>query len=214
MKRSSFETFLPWSGVVSGVLFAGALLATGPEPDLDPERPQKAIDWALAHQGAEALSGISGALFVLFMLMFVAHVRAVLRSGEAGESTYSSVAYAGGIGVALSTGTAALLSFALSKADDQAAHTLVYLSSVTWLPWAACSGAFLLATGLGAMKTLALPRWLAITTAVLGVLSVTGPTGILVFLLTPFWLVTTGIVLARRQASAAPLRVDDAALAR
>jgi hypothetical protein len=36
---------------------------------------------------------------------------------------------------------------------------------------------------------------------VLDVLSMTGPTGILVFFATPLWLIATGIVLARRQRS-------------
>src|SRR5882757_7425483 len=61
------------------------------------------------------------------------------------------------------------------------------------------NAAFYLATGLGALRTGALPKWLAIVTIVLGVLSLTGPTGIAVFFATPVWLIVTSALLYRRQ---------------
>ncbi len=204
MTHSRFERFLPLSGVVAGLLFAGSAVATGNQPSFDKNHPQKYIDWALGHHGALALSAVCGGYFAFFMLLFAAQLRASLRSGEAGESTYSSVAYAGAIGVAVSLALMSVLSFAMVSADAPSVRTLASIADVSWLPWAACSGAMMLGVGLGALRTLALPKWLAVTTAVLGVLSVAGPAGIAVFLITPFWLITTGVVLARRQASSTP----------
>lgn len=201
MAHSRFERFLPLSGVVAGVMFAGAGLATLDQPSLDTKKPQPYVDWVLAHHTGLAVSAICGAYFAFFMLMFASQLRASLRAGEAGESTYSSVAYAGGIGVAISIAFSSLISLGLVEADGTAARTLVYLSDVSWLPWAAASGVMMLGVGLGALRTLALPKWLAITSAVLGVLCVTGPTGIAVFLVSPFWFITVGVVLARRQSS-------------
>jgi hypothetical protein len=201
MAHTRFERFLPLSGVVAGLAFAGAAVSTGNQPSFDSKKPQKYVDWVLDHHTGLGISAVCGAYFAFFMLMFAAQLRASLRSGEAGESTYSSVAYAGAIGVAVSIGFMSMLSLALVSADEASVRALSPVADASWLPWAASSGAMMLGVGLGALRTLALPKWLAITTTALGVLSVTGPTGIGVFLLTPFWLIATGIVLARRQAS-------------
>jgi hypothetical protein len=44
----------------------------------------------------------------------------------------------------------------------------------------------LIATGLGGLRRLALPKWFAIVTVVRGVLNLFGPAGMLVSLLTPY----------------------------
>ncbi|MCW2543827.1 MAG: hypothetical protein JWM40_1379 [Frankiales bacterium] len=201
MAHSKFERFLPISGIVAGVLFAGSFFATADEPTLNGDKPQPYVDWLQHHHSELAISAICGAYFAFFMLMFASHLRAALRSREGGESTYSSVAYAGGIGVAVSIAAMSMISLAESSADPTAAHTLAYLGDASWIPWAASSGVLMLGTGLGALRTLALPKWLAVTTVVLGVLSVAGPAGIGVFLVTPLWLIATGIVLTRRMGS-------------
>lgn len=213
MAHTRFERFLPLSGVVAGVLFFAAGAATMNQPRFDKDDPQKYVDWVVAHGGALALSGLAGAYFAFFMLFFTVALRSSIRAGEAGESTYSSVAFAGGIGVSLSVAYMSMLSLALAEAPESATGTLAPLADVSCLPWAASSGVLLLGVGLGALRTLALPRWLAITSVVLGVLSVAGPAGIAVFLVSPLWMVATGFVLSRRQQASAGQRVPDPVLA-
>jgi hypothetical protein len=128
-----------------------------------------------------------------------------LRSGEPGESTYSSAAFGGGLAVA---GSVALMGWGdlagATAADDgrgEAVRTLGYLGDYGWVPWVAGSAVFFLATGLGGLRTAALPKPLAIATLILGILCLLGPTGIVVYLVTPIWLVVTGIVLFRRTAA-------------
>lgn len=204
MTRTRFERFLPVSGILAGVMYAVAVAATVKRPTLDSKHPQPYVDWVINHQPELVVSGVAGAFFAFFMLMFAAQLRSSIRAGEAGESTYSSVAWAGSIVVAVSITAMSLLAMAMSEADAASIKTLAYLEDFSWMPWAAASGAMMLGVGLGALRTLALPRWLAVLTAALGVLSVTGPTGVAVFLVTPFWLVAVAVVLLRRQAIADP----------
>lgn len=213
MPHTRFDRFLPASGILAGLALAGGIFATHDEPSLEAHDARPYVDWAQAHHTQLGVSAVCGALFTFLMLMFAAQLRASIRAGEGGESTYSSVAFAGGIGVALSLGGMSLISAAQASADATAAHTLAFLADAAWLPWAASSGAMLLGTGLGALRTVALPKWLAVVTVVLGVLSVTGPTGIAVFVVTPLWLIATGVVLARRQIAAGELQ-REALLAR
>jgi hypothetical protein len=63
----------------------------------------------------------------------------------------------------------------------------------------------LLATGLSALRTGALPKWLAIVSVVLGVASPLGPAAFLPFALFPVWLIVTAAVTARRVSSAQSL---------
>lgn len=152
------------------------------------------------------------ALCCTVLLFFAATVRSALRSGESGESTYSSVAYGAAVLIALSKALDAQLLFAgLGAADEDdltTLHTLAALGDASWLPWVAASAAFYLATGLGGLRTAALPRWLAIVTLVLGAACLLGPAGTAVYLVTPAWLIVTGIVLARRQTGRAPRTAD------
>lgn len=200
MAISRFERFLPWAGVLAGVCFAvGGYLPTGPSTPDDPTR----LQWIADHQGVVATIGIAGALLSVSALFFSAAVRATLRSGESGESSYSSVAFAGMVAFAASSGFNAMLQLATLDAADKghadAVRTLGYLGEFTWVPWVAASAAMFLAIGLGGLRTAALPRWLSIPTVVLGVLCLLGPTGIVVFLLSPVWFVATGIALRQRQ---------------
>jgi hypothetical protein len=53
------------------------------------------------------------------------------------------------------------------------------------------------ATGIAALRTGALPRWLGWASIGLGVLAVAGPLGGIAFLLAPVWTLVVGIVLIR-----------------
>ena len=199
MATSRFERFLPWAGVLAGVCFAvGGYLPTGPSTPDDPTR----LQWLADHQGVVALTGVAAALLSVFALFFAAGVRAALRSGEPGESSYSSVAFAGLVAFAAGSGFNAMLQLATldaaGKGHADAVRTLGYLGEFTWVPWVAASAAMFLAIGLGGLRTSALPKWLSIPTVVLGVLCLLGPTGIAVFLVSPLWFVVTGLVLRRR----------------
>lgn len=210
MTTSRFERFLPWTGVLAGVCFAvGGYLPTGPSTPDDQGR----LPWIADHPGLLAASGLAAALLSVTALFFSAAVRAALRSGEPGESSYSSVAFAGMVAFAAASGFNAMLQLATLDAADKghadAVRTLGYLGEFTWLPWVAASAAMFLAIGLGGLRTAVLPKWLSIPTMVLGVLCLLGPTGIVVFLLSPLWFVATGLVLRRGARNPLAAAVDE-----
>jgi hypothetical protein len=199
MPTSKFEKFLPYTGVLAGILFAvSGFVAKTSDKFADPNALQIMKD----NEVRNGIAMIASAFCCVALLFFVSAVRQALRSRETGESTYSSAAYAGGVLIASSMAIQAWLMFAGADAvnqDDKAAlNTLSYLGIDSWVIWVAPSAVFFLATGLGGLRNAALPKWLGITTVVLGVLCLLGPTGIAVYFATPVWLAVTGIVLSRQ----------------
>ncbi len=203
MTASRFDRFLPISGIAAGVLLAVVAVAGWNAPN---DGADAISAWTSSH-GAQALvAGFGQAYIGVLLAFFAVALRQTIRAGEPGESTYSSVAFAGGLMVALSQIAGAVVGLSLqSVATDgpaQAAAALAAVQSMSWLPWAAGSAVLFIAVGLGGLRTATLPRPLAIATVVLGVLALLGPTGAVVYLLSPFWLVATGVLLYRRTGSA------------
>ena len=215
MTTSRFDRFLPVSGIIAGVLFAVANIYTD-APGLTASAA-KQVQWYHDHKSWLIVMGVASGYFLVAMAFFATGLRAAIRAGEGQRSTYSTAAFAGGLLVAifvLSNGMLNLIS--VEAANHHAAQvitTMSYYQDLGWLPWAAASAVLFLGSGLGGLATKALPKWLSIVTIVLGVLSMTGPTGILVFFASPLWLITTGIVLSRRQRNeaVAPARARAAA---
>jgi hypothetical protein len=204
MPQSTFEKFLPAAGIAAGVLFAVAgYLPTTPSSSSD-----NPITVMAGHQAQNLVAVIAGALFAVTMAFFAVGIRQALRSGEPGESTYSSAALVGGVMVAIMSTLNTWLLFATIDAvenkDRVTAHVFGNLGLNSWLPFMVGAAVLFLSTGLGGLRTAVLPKWLSIVTIVLGVCCLGGPTGFLVWFAMPVWCITLGIVLMRRQAAAAP----------
>jgi hypothetical protein len=206
MPVSKFDRFLPITGVIAGLLALASFISTGPDSPDDP----KVVTYLNSHQGElTALSLLTG-LWCVAMLFFATAIRQALRSGEPGEGSYSSVAYAGAVLVGLSGALNAVTQMAMLDAahhhHDDAVRTIGYLSEFGWLPWVTASAAMLLGCGIGGLRTSVLPKWLSIVSIVLGVMCLLGPTGAVVFFVQPLWFVAIGVVLYQRlHRSPAPL---------
>ncbi len=210
MPLSTFEKLLPWSGAVAGLAFVGRdLLARFTTSDVP---GGASVEVVTEHA---VLNGASMACTVLMgvaLIFFATAVRTLLRSGEAGEATYSAVAYGGWITVSAALGQMALWERVLvSAAADRNAAAVEILGYAHYFGWLAMgigvSTAFV-AAGLGGVRNALLPRWFAVTTLVLGVLGMLGaagipPGGLVTYLLLPFWLVAASVVVSRRQGFAA-----------
>ncbi|GAB3840208.1 hypothetical protein ACFPIJ_33985 [Dactylosporangium cerinum] len=201
MPTSTFEKLLPWTGAAAGLLWATHMFAaTAPDDPTDPA--------AVAVIGdAVARNYVAGfALFVaaLMLLFFAAAARRALRSGEAGESTYSSVAHGGLLVAAAGFGGLGVLQIAVTNAADAgdatATATLGQLTLVGWLPALVGFVAAFWGTGLGGLRNATLPKWFAIATIVLGAAGVLGPAAMVVYLLLPLWLIAASVVTAARPA--------------
>jgi uncharacterized membrane protein len=201
MPHSTFEKFLPASGTLAGILFAiTGYVAHTPENSSD-----NPVAVMAGHQTQNMVAVVAAALFAVTMAFFAVAIRQALRSGEPGESTYSSAAFAGGVMVAVMSTLNAWLLFALVDAADSkdraTAHVFGALGLDSWLPFMAGAAVLLLSTGLGGLRTAVLPKWLAIVTIVLGVCCLGGPTGFIVWFAMPVWCIVTSVVLVRRQSA-------------
>jgi hypothetical protein len=204
------QKFLPWSGVLAGAAWAVQLFAaTTPDDPADP-RAVTVIGDAVVANYAAGFALLAG---VLFLVLFAAATRRGLRSREAGESTYSSVAHGGLLVAAGGFGALGVVQIALTNAarahDAAATATLGQLALIGWLPALAGLVAAFLGVGLGGWRTAALPKWFAIATVVLAAVGVLGPLAIIVYLLLPLWLATASVLLAVRR-SAVPDRAAEA----
>lgn len=206
MRTSTFEKFLPWSGAVAGALWA--IQAFAEKTTDDPA----AADAVRVIGGAPAQNYVAGfALLVgaLLLVLFAAAVRSALRSGEAGEAVFSSVAHGGLLSAAAGFAGMAVVQIALTNAagagDAAGTVTLGRLHQIGWLPALVGFVATFWGLGLGGLHNAVLPKWFAVATVVLGVVGVLGPLAIVVYLLLPVWLVLASLLLASRAHAASPV---------
>jgi hypothetical protein len=211
MSLTTFERLLPWSGAVAGLCWIGqaTLQKTSPE-DVPGAATTQVIHDHLglnyAAQGCLVLMGVA-------LLFFATSVRNLLRSGEAREAAYSSVAYGGWVIVVaglsqMVTWNWGLINGAADAEDDAALRSLSYVAYFGWAGMGIGLAAAFVAMGLGGISSSVLPRWFAILTVVLGVLGALGdagipPGGLVNYLLLPFWLIGASIVVARGHKRAA-----------
>src|SRR3954451_17633663 len=199
MQTSRFDKFLAISGISAAALFVVAGVHGDP-PGLS-SSPQSRVDWYVDHKTLLYVAGFAGAYFAVVMAFFATGVRRLLRSGEAGESTYSSAALVGGVLVAGAGIFGAMSTLASVEAADKgnaaAVTTMAYVNEYSWLPIIAGLAVFYVATGLGGLRTATLPKWLSIATIVLGAACVLGPTGVGAYFVTPLWLIVVGALMLR-----------------
>lgn len=211
MPLGSFERYVPWSGAVAGLCWIGQdLLQHTSDKDAAGAATTSVIEdhLALTHAGVGCL-----VLMGIALLFFASIVRTLLRSGEAREATYSSVAYAGWIVVVAGLSQMVmwnwgLLNGAADAKDDAALRTLSYVQYFGWAGMGIGLATAFVAMGLGGMRNAVLPRWFAIVTLVLGALGALGaagvpPGGLVNYLLLPVWLIAASVVVTRRQKLAA-----------
>lgn len=214
MPLSTFEKLLPWSGAVAGIAWiaqdALARLYSTDEPG------RGSVGKISDHLGLNVGSLSCLVVMGVALLFFATAIRNLLRSGEAREATYSSVAYAGWVTVSAALAQMAVwnkgLMAAAEDGNDAATQMLSYVQYFGWLGMGIGITTAFIAIGLGGMRSAVLPRWFAITTTVLGVLALLGacgvpPGGLVNYLVLPFWLIAAAIIVARRQKAAAQTNV-------
>lgn len=211
MPLSTFEKLLPWSGAVAGVCWiAQDALQRMYTKDVPGAVTTQAIHDNLAlNRGAQACLVVMG----VALLFFATAVRNLLRSGEAREATYSSIAYGGWVVVVAGLSQMVmwgwgLMNGAAAAKDDAALRSLSYVAYFGWAGMGIGLATAFIATGLGGIRNALLPKWFAVLTVVCGVLGALGdagipPGGLVNYVLLPFWLIAAAFIIARRQTRAA-----------
>ena len=206
----SSRQLLPLSGAASVLLIFVSFLIAGEPPDVD-ALPDDLLSYYDddSLQIAAALLGLGSFIFLLFSAAIATALRGP-RDRDAGTAA-AKVSFAGGIVFTVGLTIFAGLAFTAAEVADEVGvgtlQTLNALEMNMFFTVAVGTAAFLLGTGVGALKTGLLPRWLAWVAIVLGVLAIT-PAGFAAFLGLGIWTVVASVMLAMRAGRAPEPGVD------
>lgn len=199
MVTDRFERTMAWAGVAAGILYAVKFVLVGMPQGRD---TANALAFVHDHRVQNGVTFVATALAAILVALFSTALRSRLRSGEGAESTYSSIAYGGGLLLAsamlLRAWTILAALDATSNHDAGSVRTIAVLSADLWVPWIAATCLLLLGVGLGGLRSAVLPRWLSWMSLGLAGLCLLGPAGIVVDLVMPLWLLATGLAIRRR----------------
>jgi hypothetical protein len=200
MQTNRAQRLLPLTGILFVVVFVIANAITGSMPDQDASA-QKVVSYWDDHQGVQTAAAFLGALAVVAFVFFAGTLRSALRASEPDGVPYSAIAFGGAIVTAGAGAADSMLRLAAASAADNGAASAVYtlnqLNAFDWLPVVAGLSVMFIASGLGGLRTLALPKWLCWIALVLGVAFLT-PAGIVAFFGFPLWILAASIVLYGR----------------
>jgi hypothetical protein len=204
-----FDRFLPFAGVLAGLLFLSGLILLRNDPPSETELAETFAYWR-ADRGQHQIIALLVAPLIAFLLIFFGTgLRRRLEQGSDG-SGHGSVAFGGALLASVTFALVGMLEAAMTNAADQgqkqAVFTLNQLHSYDWLGWNAAFAAMLLATGLGARRNGMLPSALSWATVAIGA-SLLTPIGFFGFILVPVWLIVVGGWLSFRPPVPEPIAV-------
>ena len=160
------------------------------------------------HQATETVGVFAVAFAVVALTFFLASLRRTLSATDEGRCL-ANVVTAGGAVYAAGLMTMTALTVALIDAAKSnmpaTAQTLNVLSSDMWLPVVVGLALLGLGTGVSALRSATLPKWLGWASVAFGLLALAGPAGGIAFLVAPAWALVIGIVIMRSSRSAATL---------
>lgn len=201
MHTQRFQRLLPVAGVLFSITLGVAIVLGFSEPS-DTDGVAKVFAYWSHHRSGELAAVLLIHAAAVLLLFFAVGLRAALRSGEAGEASYSAATFGGAVLAAAGFTIAAQVDAATVGAAHQGAvaatYTLNQLTTTDWIPFTAGLTVMLLGAGLGGLRTLALPRALCWTAIVMGALFFT-PAGAFAFVLLPLWSLAASIALNRAE---------------
>lgn len=185
--------------VAYAALFAGMLLSGGAETDTDAPGTQLIAEYD-ASGATVHIAGYAGVVAAALLVFLGAGLRQMLRRNR--PSWTADAAFGGAIAMALALVCSVTTSFAMYNAVDtgsaevvQAINVLDHAIFVPAMLGLACT---MIGTGLAALRSGALPTWLAIASVIIGGLAPLGPGGFVPYTLFPVWIVGVAVLATRR----------------
>ena len=206
MDNHRIKRLAPLTGVLYAVLFIVALGTQGSAPSKD-ARGAKVIAYYTTNHSTLYLSCFLFVAAGIVFIFFAGALRDAVRRDDQNGDWLPTVAFGGGVAYAITLSLFAVGQGALLKAADlgdvEMARTLNVLNSSYFFPAVLSLSVVLLAGGAAALRSNALPRWLAWVATVVGAVAVFGPLGFAAFFLLPLWSAVAGAILSRRAAGTA-----------
>ena len=204
MDTRRIERLAPLTGVLYAALFIIAMAMQGSAPSSD--APGAAvITFYQSHHGSLYVSCFVLVAAAVAFVFFAGALREALRRDGRGGDWLPTVAFGGGVAYAIALSLFAVGQAALLKGADlgnvDIVRTLNVLNSANFFPAMVAVSVVLLAGGVAALRTDALPRWLGWVATVVGAVAVLGPLGFAGFFLLPLWSLVAGVILSRRAAN-------------
>jgi hypothetical protein len=213
VRSDRFDRFLPFAGVLLGLLFLLGLALLWNDPSSE-TGPAKTFSYWQDNRGQHQIVALLVTPLIAFLLIFFGTgLRRRLAIGT-GDTGHGSVAFGGALLAAGTFVVVGMLEAGMTNAahygHSDAVYTLNQFHSYDWVAWNPAFAALLLATGLGARRNRMLPTPLAWVTIALGV-SLLTPLGFFAFIVLPVWLIVVGLLLSRGPAASERV-VDPVAL--
>jgi hypothetical protein len=209
MNTAGWERYAPLTGVLF-VIFtvAGILVGLSDSPEDFPAPVNEIVDYYEDDPGKIMVGTWLGLIGGFFLIWFGGSVRARLR--DAGQERLGTVAFGGAvaaaaIGMLIDTANfAAAIRADEDEAIDPAVATTLYdfANSAIGSGLAAALAVFVGATGVAALRTAALPSWLAIVSLVVAVALLVPFIAWMVTAVALLWSLIVSILLFRSQTAA------------
>ncbi|MGZ5326394.1 MAG: hypothetical protein ACXWEL_07160 [Solirubrobacterales bacterium] len=196
----SAKQLVPLSGVAAVALIVAAFAVGGETPDADASL-NEVVSYYHDHDTDLQISGGLLGLGAFFFLVFSTTVAGLLRRAQGESGGSSALAFGGGVvftvGLTIFAGLGFTAADAVDDVDPVVVQTLNALGSDMFFTVAVGTAAFALGAGIAALKTGALPKWLAWAAIVIGVIAIT-PIGFAGFLLLGVWTLVASVTLAMK----------------
>lgn len=203
---TTIPRLVPLSGIAFVLTMVAVIAMEGDELS-DGATSQEVLAYWADRSDSRLILTTLAAFAATFLIVFTASLRGALRSREHTEASASAVAFGGGVVAACGLVLSAMVSLSAARAgSDGSAEAVVpldHLAQSTWVPVTAGLAVMMLAAGVGAIYSGALPKIVAWTAIVIGLLLLT-PAGLLGFLLSPLWIIAVSVILFRRSSRAKP----------
>jgi hypothetical protein len=175
MTRSK-EWLVPLTGLGFVVLGIVSFVLIG-EPESADKPVQEIVDFYVDDKSAIEVGAALGTFAGVLLVFFGAYLRKVLRAAAPGDEILSLVAFSGLLVVAIFSALDSMILFAAAEAAEDVDPVALQAMQAIWdndfLVAVLGVELFLWATGIAALRTGALPKWLGWVMVVLAVIGLT-----------------------------------------
>jgi len=203
MTTQHWERYAPWTGVLAVVLWVvGFVILISAGMVAQDATPEQVLAFHQTNGGPVIAGSFIFMLGTLAFVWFLGSLRSSLRSAEGGAGRVAAIAFGGGLAMAVcalllpSGGVAVALAAGTMSATS--ADALRYLPSVFFIGVELFAAVLVGASGLVALRTAVLPRWLAWVSLLLALVLLIPPIGWAGILLgVPIWTLLVSLLLTR-----------------
>jgi hypothetical protein len=179
-RGTSWERYAPLAGVLAVLLWVVGIIVH--QTSVDGKTPATLLDSYRNEEGGILLGGFLWLLGTFLFFWFLGSLRARLAAAEGGVERLTAIAFGGGVAAGIFGFAMPGPDMAAAIADGEdlsgpAAEAIRIIGDVFFVGAEMSAAVLLAATGVLALRTLALPRWLAWVTLVVALVLIVLPVG-------------------------------------